>query len=728
MSTSSPTESKNATDAFDIERQASVSATAAAVSAAPKSLGAGSALALGAFGTTLTTLSLSLMEWRGVTITNVYVGNFFFIAAFGLVITAQWELSVGNGFAYTVFSAFGLFYAGYGAILTPAFGVAQAYGSDTTQYNNALGFFMILWTVFVFTFLIASLPINLANIAVFFFVDLGFLTVAASYFADADGHADSARALRKTGGASCFVAGMRDNDISLPLKLSNNPHLVDPRCDVLKPADGVIRARHLQASSAITTTSGLLFESINRHYLYTSSCPVPLCSQQLFSAPLNPSLSQLTIIITTTTMTQSDVPATDPAVYEAYKTQWASLPDTADAWLARAREVATVLSQDAAQREQENKSPRAEVALLKHSGLLKLLGPKKYGGGEQPWSVGYKAIREVAKGDGSIGMLLGYHLLWSTTANIVGTPSQADRIHQWIITNNYFVGGAVNPRDSDLTITSDGEDIIFNGAKFFNTGGVVSDLTVLEGVLDGTGEHIFALVETRQAGIKFAHNWNNIGLRLTESGGVRIENVRAPWTDALGWDNVSKRPREEVLGVPFASLLLPTIQLVFSNFYLGIAQGALDFASQYTVSTTRPWPFGGDNKASATDEFYILERYGNFFAHLRAAEALADRAGEEISTLYREHSDTRPGLTARQRGELAEWIASVKVVTTDVGLRVTSGIFEVTGARATAVKVGLDRFWRDIRTHTLHDPVAYKNRELGRYALLGEVPEPSWYT
>jgi lysozyme family protein len=32
----------------------------------------------------------------------------------------------------------------------------------------------------------------------------------------------------------------------------------------------------------------------------------------------------------------------------------------------------------------------------------------------------------------------------------------------------------------------------------------------------------------------------------------------------------------------------------------------------------RAWPFGGDNKESATDEFYILERYGNFFAHLRA--------------------------------------------------------------------------------------------------------------
>lgn len=73
-------------------------------------------------------------------------------------------------------------------------------------------------------------------------------------------------------------------------------------------------------------------------------------------------------------------------------------------------------------------------------------------------------------------------------------------------------------------------------------------------------------------------------------------------------------------------------------------------------------------------------------------------------------------------------MASLKVVTTDTGLRVTSGIFEVMGATATKNKFGADRFWRDIRTHTLHDPVAYKNRELGRFQLLDEIPEPTWYT
>lgn len=254
------------------------------------------------------------------------------------------------------------------------------------------------------------------------------------------------------------------------------------------------------------------------------------------------------------------VPQTDPSKYAEYETKWSklSLPGNEDQWIARAREVAGILAEDATIRDQENKSPHAEISLLKHSGLLKILGPKQYGGGEQPWEVGYKTIREVAKGDGSIGMLLGYHLLWSTTANIVGTPEQADRYQKLIISNNYFIGGAVNPRDSDLKITSEGDHIVFNGFKNFNTGGVVSDLTVLEGVYESTENHIFAFVETRQPGVQFAHNWHNVGLRLTESGSVKIENVRTPWADALGWDIEKKVPDQGVLGIPFTSLLLPT--------------------------------------------------------------------------------------------------------------------------------------------------------------------------
>lgn len=61
-----------------------------------------------------------------------------------MVISAQWELVLGNTYAYTVLGAFGFFYGGFGLILTPSFGVAQAYGgSHTAEYNNAVGFFVL---------------------------------------------------------------------------------------------------------------------------------------------------------------------------------------------------------------------------------------------------------------------------------------------------------------------------------------------------------------------------------------------------------------------------------------------------------------------------------------------------------------------------------------------------------------------------------------------------------
>ena len=60
-----------------------------------------------------------------------------------MVISANWELVLGNTYAYTVLSAFGFFYGGFGAIITPLFGVTAAYSTDSPEYNNALGFFVL---------------------------------------------------------------------------------------------------------------------------------------------------------------------------------------------------------------------------------------------------------------------------------------------------------------------------------------------------------------------------------------------------------------------------------------------------------------------------------------------------------------------------------------------------------------------------------------------------------
>jgi alkylation response protein AidB-like acyl-CoA dehydrogenase len=85
-------------------------------------------------------------------------------------------------------------------------------------------------------------------------------------------------------------------------------------------------------------------------------------------------------------------------------------------------------------------------------------------------------------------------------------------------------------------------------------------------------------------------------------------------------------------------------------------------------------------------------------------------------------------LTAQQRGECAALMAAAKVMAGRTALDVTSRIFEVMGARATSERYRFDRFWRNVRTLTLHDPLDYKAREVGDFYLNGRVPTPSFYS
>ncbi|ARI55169.1 MULTISPECIES: acyl-CoA dehydrogenase family protein [unclassified Streptomyces] len=402
----------------------------------------------------------------------------------------------------------------------------------------------------------------------------------------------------------------------------------------------------------------------------------------------------------------------------AAPTQWKTLPapDSPEAWIERAAEVAAILATDAAARDRAGATPYTEVQLLKDSGLVTLLGPAGHGGGGQDWTTAYRVIREVAKADGSIGQLLGYHYLWNWAARLVGTREQWEHVEAEAVRHTWFFGGAVNPRDSDVVVTEDGEDLVFTGAKTFSTGSRVSDVTVLEGVLEGTDRHIFAIVPSDSPGLTFHDDWDNIGQRLTESGGVTLDGVRTPWASAAGYVDKEFRPRV------YNTLNVPTIQLVFISFYLGIAAGALETAATYTRTKTRSWLHGGYDKA--VDEPYVIDTYGDLTAKLWAVEALADAVAAEGQRLH----DAPDEVTEQARGEFEVRVAAAKARATEVALEVTSRIFEVTGARATASAEGLDRFWRNIRTHTLHDPVAYKRREVGRHVLTGELPEPTWYS
>lgn len=62
---------------------------------------------MGGFATTLLSVSLAMMNFRGVSKQNMFVADLCFMAFIGMLISAQWEMVRGNTFSYTVLSAYG---------------------------------------------------------------------------------------------------------------------------------------------------------------------------------------------------------------------------------------------------------------------------------------------------------------------------------------------------------------------------------------------------------------------------------------------------------------------------------------------------------------------------------------------------------------------------------------------------------------------------------------------
>ena len=385
-------------------------------------------------------------------------------------------------------------------------------------------------------------------------------------------------------------------------------------------------------------------------------------------------------------------------------------------YITLASAIAEEFAQTAVERDIKGGTPTEQLHRLRASGLLKLLVPQEYGGFGSDWVTALQVVREIAKGDGSLAQLIGYHYVNLANTGLLGRPEQIAKYYTETARNNWLWGDSVNPRDPNLTLTPDGENFRLNGTKNFSTGARSGDIVVIAAIREDLGKILFAPLPRNREGIVFNDDWDYIGQRQTDSGSVEFHNVLVYRNEVLGNPDSSDHPS------PFASLVSPLIQIVFVNFYLGIALGAFEEARKYTLSTTRPWIFSPAEKAS--QDPYIIEQYGNLWVDLRAAISHVDYVNTVIQGAWEKGEQ----LSAEERGEVAVTVATAKVFSTRVALETTNKIFEVTGTRTAAKKYGFDRFWRNVRTHTLHDPVVYKVHEVGNWVLNEQIPVFTLYT
>jgi alkylation response protein AidB-like acyl-CoA dehydrogenase len=386
----------------------------------------------------------------------------------------------------------------------------------------------------------------------------------------------------------------------------------------------------------------------------------------------------------------------------------------ADDPLQVAAELAQRLAATANARDQAGGHAAQEREWIRESGLLTLSIPTAYGGQGADWPTVYQVIRILARADSALAHVFGFHHLQLAGIQLYGSVQQQRRFLTQTVEQNLFWGNALNPLDK-RTVAKDADyGFQLDGIKSFSSGSVGSDWLTISAWHEESQSALIGVVPTRQHGVAVQADWDAFGQKQTDSGNVHFTQVSLPSTQVLQAPGVKATAQ--------ATLRSQVAQLIMANLYLGIGEGAFEAARAYIAKEARPWFASGVEKAGADP--LIQHRFGQLWLKLRPASVLADHAAQELDRLFR----LGAAITAQQRGELAVSVAEAKVLAHQAGVDVSNDIFELTGARSTSAKFGYDRFWRNVRVHTLHDPVDYKIRDLGRYALDGTLPEPTAYS
>lgn len=378
-----------------------------------------------------------------------------------------------------------------------------------------------------------------------------------------------------------------------------------------------------------------------------------------------------------------------------------------------ATELAVNLGQMAAERDEIAGVPAQEIECLRNTGLLPLVVPQAYGGIGASWPTAINIVQTLARGDSSTAQLYGYHLLLSVFPQLIGTAEQAAQHYRDVAQHQLFWANAVNTRDLRLTLEPDGKGWRAKGTKSFCTGAVVSDRLICAATQPDNPLPVMFVLPPNRAGLTYNHDWDTLGQRRTASGSYTFEDVRVEPNDILGPPPNLESAFPTVVGI--------IGMLVQAAIFSGIAEAALGVAQRYTQTKARPWETA--TVEQATEDPYTQRRYGELWSKLQGAKALLHDATEQFQQAW----DKGEALTHAERAAASTHAAAAKTLSIQVGLNITNQMFDLMGARAVANRYGYDRYWRNLRTLSLHDPLDYKLFDIGNWVVNEEAPIPSLY-
>ncbi|AGB73364.1 MULTISPECIES: SfnB family sulfur acquisition oxidoreductase [Rhizobium] len=378
---------------------------------------------------------------------------------------------------------------------------------------------------------------------------------------------------------------------------------------------------------------------------------------------------------------------------------------------AEAIQIATDLALEfavgAAQRDRERRLPLAEIDRFSQSGLWAITIPKEYGGAGVSAVTLAEVTAIISAADSSIGQIPQNHFYMVEALRLTGSEEQKQHYFRGVLQgdrlgNAFTEIGTKTPVDFKTHFAERDGKLYLNGQKFYATGSLFAHIVVA--VAKGPNGRVHLVFMDRAApGLGFVDDWSSFGQRSTGSGTVTFDDVEVAPFQIVDHDGSFEQPTP--MG-PFAQIIHAAVQV-------GIARGALAETISYVRAHARP--FFELTIEHGYEDPHTIHGVGDVAIRVHAADALLKRAGRIIDRAIAEP-------TAASVAQASVAVAEVKALGTEVAQLAATKLIEFGGARSTLEGYGLDRFWRNARTHSLHDPVRWKYHHIGNFYLNGILP------
>jgi SfnB family sulfur acquisition oxidoreductase len=383
---------------------------------------------------------------------------------------------------------------------------------------------------------------------------------------------------------------------------------------------------------------------------------------------------------------------------------------SADEALDVAAKLSAEFDASASDRDASRELPFDQVQALKQSGLLAVTVPVEYGGIAVPATVLAEVVRLIAHADPSLAQIPHSHFVFLEALRLQGTDAQKAYFYGQVLSGALLANAQSErgPHTIDLDTTTlvpgPSGDYVLSGRKFYSTGALFADWVLVRASLTNgvevptsTTPKAVAFVARDAEGVSVIDDWDGMGQRTTASGTVTLDGVAVPAEHVVPFSPIFTGP----------SLYGARAQLLHSAIDVGIATGALA-AGVRQAERARPHFEAG--VATAAEDPTLVAVAGELAVTVRGAQALLADAARAVDA-------ASANVTDESAAEASIAVAVAKVAAVRASLEASNLLFDLGGTRSASASANLSRYWRDARTHTLHDPTRWKLQHIGRYTL-----------